>query len=1365
MAKKRTAKDIFLDILGENFVEPIDYSKLRLPSAAPESPKTDFAQYLLTHSFPKGPYKASTTDITEKEGAEYEEPSLISRIIDTASAPLYAITNTIQDVIDDPANKGKPWYEKTLDFGDLGQNVAAAGARMLSGSTFGPAAEIPGIKQADEFLEDYAARENKPILGSQLLEQAGVDNKIAKYGGGFLLDLALDPISWVPGIGFAKMAGRAATGKRAVNVPRQEEANRKGMQKIQEAISGQTLRSPQGGRIAPPSPTVAAPRITESLTFQNPQVVSPKFPNIPLAKKGVNPATPSGAREIAYNILNDPESLANMRHPSRNIDTTAQARAASADRMRDLNLAKKGKVYDGKGHVSARSVTEYIEAINRGEILRFANTPASATGIARESAIDIADRYLTNNLLPATGRRRIDFNPANQANLYNRMYNAARESLKEQLIKSGKSAKQAEKAMKGPTMRLKTRVEARAMLRTAEDHMIRLGKHPVYWDGLRLRLSDVLEEVGLEANDELATKVMKAFVTKDMRKIDIPEVREAINLALARRAHVVSDVLENATKYAQEAKEGIWNLVSGPEAYFRERKLVEAMKTLGDNLGLTHEEIDSLKDIVRNVIDVDKTPAEKFLPTLGRAMIEAHSEGRVTKELFEKFNKAIVATVGVSRDGLTKGGIAQAAVQTFMTRMTTWYGRGAMKAFAKDVFEYGEMNAVLRARLFRNMIDNHSEEVIVKAFQMAQDPQSLRAVAPFDPEVTVLSNQIREYFESILGSSGLSTLMMKEGKGWTPARLSGMVAEDVNKYLKAQGSDFQFLSKKVKHKTTGVPRDYTEKGVGWVASWELADAKKIGQKPSHLMYDIDLAIEKTMKEYALVDEFIMRFGKHADISDFNPNIHTAQVVHKRIPKGVYFEPEVAKQFRKLLDDLSDMYVPSSKIMRHYSRGLRAWKTGVTIYIASHHIRNMIGDLHLMWWAGHNDPRNFIRARRVLQTQRRYLNNALKQDTFKMLNDYTSREALDWAATKGGDIILRQNGMTLTADELYIAAHQHGLLLDANKAEDIFGESPLQWRGRNIEPLGGKAHHVAATVAEYREHYVRMSHFIGAVNKRMKKSKDMKWILDDAAHEVRKWHPDGRDLTGFEQKWLRNIIPFYSWTRKALPLVVQSFATRPAKVMYYPRGMYELQGALGLPQNEEGVLDPYPNDQYFPEWLRARGIAPIGDPESNNMLARWFGHLGRNMFGIHGQETGYTVIDPSNPFNDVIESLVGFGNSPLDVGRSAFDMSTPAIKIPGELFVSKEKFSGAPIAKEEGGEGILAYLAEQVPILSPVQNVAELGKEPRPGKEGNRDWQAFLNYLTALGVRGTGPYEKSAEFEVKQRIKQLREQELRDRGIK
>lgn len=1338
MSKKRTAKDIMLDILGQGLLEPINYSVP--PVRTPENRKTDFAQYLLTHSFPGAQIKPS--EITDKEGAKEEEPSLLSRIFDTASAPLYAVTNTIQDVIDDPENKDRAWYEKTLDFGDLGKNIAGGAARLISGATFGPAAQIPGIKQADQALEEFAAKENKPILGSDLLEQAGVDNKIAKYGGGFALDVALDPLSYLPGIGFAKMGARAAKGtKRAVNVPRQEAANAKALPMFKK----------------PESP-VAEPRITESFTFQNPEVVRPKTDfRLPGLEGQVNPFTPQGSREIAYNILNDPESLANMRHPSRNIDTSAQVKAASADRMRDLNLAKKGKIYDGKGNVSARSVTEYIEAINRGEILRFANTPRSATGAFRDQAIDIADSYLTNHLLPATGRRRIDFNPANQANLYNRVYNSARESLKQQLIQSGKNASQAEKALKGPKMRLQVREEARAMLRTAEDHMIRLGKHPVYWDGLRLRLSDVLEEVGMEANDELATKVMKAFVSKDLSKIDVPEVREAINLALARRAHVVSDVLENATDYAQQAKDQIWNLFSGPKAYFKERQLVDKMKELGDNLGLTHEEVNSLKDLVRNVIDVDKLPNEKFIPTLGKAMMEAHVEGRLSKELFEKFNRAIVETVGTTPQAVRGPGIAIAAVQTFMTRMTTWYGRGSMKAFSKDVFEYGEMNAVLRARLFRNMTKQHSEEVIVKAFQMAQDPMSLRAVADYDPEVTILANQIREYFESILGSSGMASFKMRDGQRYTPAVLSGMVAEDVNKYLKAQGSEFQFLAKKVKHKITGVPRDYTEKGVGWIASWELADARKIGQNPTRLMYDIDLAIEKTMKEYALVDEFIMRFGKHVDISDFNPKIHTAQLVHKRVPKGVYFEPEVAAQFRRLLDDLSDMYVPTSKIMRFYSRGLRAWKTGVTIYLPSHHIRNMIGDLHLMWWAGHNDPRNFVRARRVLATQRRYLDTALKQDSFAMLNDYTSRDALEWAATKGGDVILKQNGMTLTADQIYLAAHQHGLLLDANKAEDIFGEAPVQWRGKNIEPLGGKAHAAAATVAEYREHYVRLSHFVGAVNKRMKKSKDLQWILDDAAHEVRKWHPDGRDLTSFEQKYIRNLVPFYSWTRKALPLIVQSFATRPAKVLYYPRAQYELQGALGIRREEGGLADPFPNDQLFPEWIRAKGIGPIGDPESENGLARWFGHLGRNMFGIHGQETGYTIIDPSNPFADVVESMVGFGNDPLDVGRSVFDQSTPAIKVPGELFVSKEKFSGAPISKNDGGEGILAYLAEQVPILSPIQNVAEFGKEPRPGREGNRDWQAFLNYLTAAGVRGTGPYEKSAEFEIRNVIKRRKEQ--------
>lgn len=1353
---KPSSIELFKKILSQNWLDDPNFDFTSTPPA--NNVNTEFAQYLLTHSYGGG--KPLSNDLAAKEGASSEEPSLLNKIFNAASAPMHTAYSVIEDQAENLGDFVQdPSLSNASQFAT--DPIKDIFAGLLKGGQ--DASQIDGVANISDLLpqgvKDWANKEVPNRYGADILGDLGVDNPIAKFGGGFALDVATDPLTYVPGLNVlgigkkAVTAGKAledaaAYGKRAENFIKPDA--------LSENVPGKAYTTFQPKPEVPNLNPVAGESIADSSV---PSLLQPKpeFPrvNIPTeVEPALNPFTPQGSQEIGYNILNDPESLAgmqgfqrsdnarraaNIRHhgePEPPRPMTAVDKADFADFLRDSRMAKRGKVTDGKGNVSAKAITEVIEDIKAGNLPRFAPKPMAASGIARDKAVKEADDFLTNNLLPASGKKRIDLNPANQANLYNRMFSRTEELVAKPSSKKGMAQR---------------RVIARQMLRTAEDHMIRLGKHPQYWNGMRVRLSDVLEEVGMVANDELATKVIQSFVTKDIRKIKDPVVVDAINKSLARRSMASADLVQNLSKKAAEVKQNILDNYSPIRANKLLEELPQQASAAARVMGMSEGELNAVIDQVRNIVNIDKIPVEEVMNRLGNELIEAVASRRVTADVIDKINKAMVKSLNTTPERLANNVTGIKSIDGFMLRLATWYGRGEMKNFSQDVFTWGEMNAVMRARTMRNMVKNHSRDEINAAFRVAQGMLQRDVVGEKE---ALLSDKFLDYFENMLGSSGFKDLKDAEG---TVAVKSLMTMADVNKHLKAGGSKFFFINKKATN-IVGQPRDYSEKGVGWMKSWENADPKKAGQDPVSFMYDLDLAIEKTVKESALVDEFAMRFGARPGQAHFDPRVHTDGIAHHRL-QGFKFPKDQRDAMIRLLHDVDEgIWMPQGKPMQFYSRGLRAWKTGVTIYMPSHHIRNMIGDLHLMWWAGHNDPRNFFRARRVMHSQRTRYQEALKQDSFDAIRGLVDKDAMEWAKTQGTDVILKQNGHNITADEIYIAAHQHGLLLDANKLEDIFGQAPLENIGKPdstlnkvvSKPLGGHGHQAASTVAEYREHYVRLSHFIAAVNKGLKKSKDLQKVYDDAAHEVRKWHPDGRDMTNFEAKWMKNMVPFYSWTRKALPLIVQTAVTRPAKILYYPRAQAAFGGMMGI-EGPDQMLDPFPENQLFPEWIRAKGIGPTGDPQSENAVSSWWGKLGRNMIGFGGKEEGYTIVNPSNPFNDVVESIAGFSGNPFDVGRSIFDSSTPAAKIPAEIFIKGTKFSGAPIAKDEGGEGILPYLLEQVPILSAGLNVAELGKEPRAGQEGSMDMQALLNYLTAAGVRGTGPYEKSAEFEVKNKL--------------
>jgi hypothetical protein len=544
------------------------------------------------------------------------------------------------------------------------------------------------------------------------------------------------------------------------------------------------------------------------------------------------------------------------------------------------------------------------------------------------------------------------------------------------------------------------------------------------------------------------------------------------------------------------------------------------------------------------------------------------------------------------------------------------------------------------------------------------------------------------------------------------------------------------------------------------------------------MYDFDLAASRVAVEYSLIDDLMMRFGALPTDAHFNPKTYTDGIfTHHRIPHEMRFPKEVADSFLRLQKDIeAGPWIPKAKPAKMYFKALRIWKSGVTIYNPAHHIRNLIGDTWLMWASGINDPRVFDWSWKVLQSQRPRYKDALNEPTLDVLRGLISKKEFEMTQTGVKNKILTKHGADITAEELFGEAYQRGLLRDAARVEDIIGE-PLfaNAGGKNknalqrfaAQPLGGKAHNVATTVAEVREHYVRMAHFIGFVNKRLTPSigrrlntattigerrRIMEDIYEAASREVNKWHPDGRDLTRFEQQWGRALIPFYAWQRKAIPLLFQTMAQHPAKITAYPKANFALQQMLGI--DAPAAQDPFPQDQLFPDWITAGGIGPIGDPQSDNAVSAWWGKLGRNRIGPNGQEEGYTVVDPGNPFNDTVSEFLGMGR-PEDTLKGIGGVLTPAFNIPREL-ISGQRATGAPIPESQGGDGYLPWATEQVPIAAMLQRILEPGEEQAQGTEPGINYQSLLNMLTAGGIQGTGQYIKSAEFDAREWAKRRKQ---------
>jgi hypothetical protein len=330
------------------------------------------------------------------------------------------------------------------------------------------------------------------------------------------------------------------------------------------------------------------------------------------------------------------------------------------------------------------------------------------------------------------------------------------------------------------------------------------------------------------------------------------------------------------------------------------------------------------------------------------------------------------------------------------------------------------------------------------------------------------------------------------------------------------------------------------------------------------------------------------------------------------------------------------------------------------------------------------------------------------------------------ARPGNTVLTTKRGEKVTAEQLYQAAESQGLFIRATHLEDLGGDVAPAFGtfGSKFQPFGGKVHGAATRAAELRDHWVRLAHFADVLSK---SKQPLRIAVEQAGRRVKKFHPDGVDLTGFEQNVMRRVIPFYSWMRKATPLVIEGAIMRPHVTLAFPKVMANAQLASGI--ESQGPGDPFPMDQMFPDWIKEKGVGPVLNPGSL---------LGRDE-NWRGETPGYTIINPTQPFMDQIGQI---GHP----GQTALSSLTPVARVPFELMTGNTSL-GIPLENVEGG--VPGHLAQQIPAIG-------IGARLTGATRDNEPWnpEQLINWMTSAGVTGTGPYQQQAQTELRQALAKM-----------
>lgn len=1316
------------------------------PAVVPISmPTSNFGQYMAARAYgvPQAGQLANTIGQQSDSGWK----SALSQTFGWLGSLGTGLENFYFDIADEP----KGGLSGGLDVlkneaKDVGRTAISA-LQPVQELAMIPGIKVPGEGAYDKWeanqLQKFHVRDVNgtptAVTGSNILGDVGVHNKVAKALGGFGLDVASDPTSYIGGAIFKG----AARGSKALT----------------DALAPATSKLAKAAAELPDETTrvaaaAAQPEIPAALGEDATQLAAPGLmqqtvkAGAPPVDLGVGELAVRGGKVPQFTEFNPGELR--VRVPGRiaadlGYDTPVAKTLPTKSFQKFYNLTSKSGQVVGKRGINPSVADKAVQrvALATGDSAPVYNPVAGATGAGLQQAKKIADRFTKTAL---SGNK--ELNPATQAKMYNQIY---KETAKSPML--AKLGSEAEKI----TWR---RQEALRQLKSAEDHLAANGVPGTNFEGTQVRLSEVIGQFGNGIDPE---PILKAFATKGGSTNEA--VQNIINKVTAARAAqtggVAKVIYDGLSPTLNDALENL-----APKSFDDVlRGAQDQAFQMAKTQGLTNAEASHVKDLIKEWTgqnEVGSWSLQHVVSSVTPKMAKKIIRGEATDKEVDLVRRAVSHEVDMAMGRVTPATIAD-RVRIFTTlNFTTWLGRGDYADAFRTEYSFVEGMARARASAFSAIAKDSTKDARTRAFVAAQRPELLAAL-PEDEQQ--LAQGFRDYFENIfstpnpLRGKGLKDFTDVEG---SVAFRSGLTRKDVNDALRSIGSRFQF-------------RDVKEGD--WTTSWRNFDpTTDVKADPVLFMYNLDVAVHRTLAKYNIMDDFAEQFGRKVGQAGYDPTAHTVSFPYgTRIDPDILFPKQYSEQFAQLLRDYDKgPWKPNSPQMRMLTTGLRKWKSAVTVFYPSHHIRNLMGDTWLMWMSGINDPTVFNRAFKIMGSQQGRYGDIIRSGDFSELAKFIGGGYREPVAN---DLITDIRGAKINASEYYGEMYNRGVLKKFGEIEDLYGDTSLNLGLANpktalqraMAPLGGAGKRAAGRVSEVREHYIRLAHTVGYVEKRLKKTPGLvsklakttdpmerasllKPLFDDAAKEIRKWHPDGTDMTYFEQKWMRNIIPFYSWQRKAVPLMLEGMFMSPAKILAYPRGMNALQVALGI-QNQ-GTWDPFPQDKIFPDWMYAGAIGPIGDPQSNNPYVRFFGKLGRQAVNPLGGTEGSTIVDPGAsgiPFNSFISQ---FGSNNPGIGSALSGLTSsinPAISIPADLLRNRTQ-TGSPISKDQGGAGYPGYFLGQLPQTSLLQRFTRIGKKQSDSVEPGPDWEALINTLTAAGLTGSGQYEKTAQFQEKARAK-------------
>lgn len=233
-------------------------------------------------------------------------------------------------------------------------------------------------------------------------------------------------------------------------------------------------------------------------------------------------------------------------------------------------------------------------------------------------------------------------------------------------------------------------------------------------------------------------------------------------------------------------------------------------------------------------------------------------------------------------------------------------------------------------------------------------------------------------------------------------------------------------------------------------------------------------------------------------------------------KGKKFDPEVLGEITRTYEKVFNPKEVGG-FLKLFDKVQNTWKGWTLSIFPSYHIRNAVGNVWNNYLAGVVNPDDYLKA--------------------SQLQEYAKTGSIKSLSTFGKTFFTKAQ-----ADGIITDAKKLGVINKGFYGADIPKtiEESVGGGNKNLLSVKGPAVMTGKAVGTTIENNARLAHFVDKLQKG--------FTSDSAAMSVKKYLFDYGDLTNFEKQVMKRMFPFYSWTRKNLPLQAEAVLNQPQKFL-------------------------------------------------------------------------------------------------------------------------------------------------------------------------------------------------------------------------